>query len=131
MAFMLWDAVPLAYVTTTQKPMKKAKLDLMVQLAALGWVPAQGGQHLEPYTGGARECHFNLSKPLAYFACLYESEELLAKGVVEIHHNASNNYYRCFYLLEGEKLVSCVAALPQLASDEEFKLSVAGCVSRR
>ena len=114
--------VPLARSTTGREPLRKTKLELVLALQSDGWATDTG--HLVPTSPQGRRV-FNLtwSKPLSYFACLADADRVFGKGVPEVKHNGTSNYYKCLLLLDGERLESVLLALEDM-NDELFRLAL-------
>jgi len=92
-----------------------------LSLHVSGWKVAERYRAIPPVLpGGPREFSQALSKPVAYFACLNDIDDVFAKGVVSVGHAQKSGYYRCLLLLSGDRLASALAI--EDLEEKDYKL---------
>ena len=107
--------------------MHTPKVEWLVRLLMEGWVGEEERQ--TPWSpGGALVYRTGMHQPISYWACLASRDKVVAKGIVEIKHKMTDNYYKCLLFMDGPRLR---ATLDQMAdkSDDWFRqqLKDSGC----
>ena len=91
------------------KLQKLPKLELVFRLQELKWVAVDDPLPLVPR--GQLSYRFSMSAPASYFVALLEQQSIFEKGVTQIVHNQTDNFYKCLVLLDGSKLLELVASM--------------------
>ena len=95
-----------------------SKLDLVLWLLRHGWV---AGDVLAPYAqGDDRIFACSSFRPTSYFTCLVRSDDLFARGIVSVPHDAKDLVYQAMLRLDGDALADFLSCLARNVLDERW-----------
>ena len=119
--YLLSDPVAVVLCgSQTTEPMKKSKVETMLQLRRAGWSVGNTGH--EHTSDSERVMHGSLTRPLSYFVCLLNEEIIRNKGISRILHGGKDGYYRCLLQVPAEKLALLGDALHSPDTDNKWYL---------